>query len=99
MILHEIGHVVNSAPQEASDSRLALGADPAAWIVQQQHRKAEAVEQAEMRADEYARVCGYGVEIVASLEKLVAFAPKIFDLAQVQRRVQRINDQLSGNRT
>lgn len=95
MILHEIGHVLNPVPRQISDSGLPRGADPAAWIVQQKHRKAESLEQTEMSADEYARVCGYGVEIASSLEKLVAFAPKLFELTQVQRRVQRIKDDIT----
>lgn len=94
MFLHEIGHVVNPPPSQPAG--LVLGGDPALWFVQQKRIKDDAVEQAEMMADEYARGCGYGVAIASSLEKLVAFAPKIFDLAQVQRRVQRMKDRLSA---
>jgi Zn-dependent protease with chaperone function len=88
MLLHEIGHIVNPPNTDSDDALVEMAANDSAWIQRQ-----------ETCADDYARHCGYGDEIVSGLEKLANLQREDFATDEVRRRIERIkkNDQLNLN--
>lgn len=81
--LHEIGHVVNSPPENVPMSVQSIASD--------MERKAKGT--AELEADDYARHCNYGAELTTSMEKYRKAGDAKFLTALADRRLKRIQDQ------
>ena len=86
MLLHEIGHPLNK-PKPQYQSHQVGSAD---WLVGKMEYEDNKVMEHE--ADDYARHCGFGEAIASGLEKLKAFEPAKFNNPEVDRRIQRIRE-------